>query len=95
MLPNQKISPVNLNLNILKKILTNFSRKGENPIRTHSRSLKISPILQGQTFLIYNGQKFKVTKITKATFGHKLGEFSPTRIPHNYKQKHTIKKKKK
>ena len=94
MLPNQKISSNNLNFQILRKVLTNLSKKEENPIRTYSRDVRIFPLLVGQTFLVHNGQKFKAIKITKTTLGCKLGEFSSTRTPHSYKHKHITKKKK-
>lgn len=92
---NQKGASSNLNLRLLKKILINFSKKEENPIITYNRSLRILSLLQGQTLLIHNGKKFKALRITKSTLGHKLGEFSPTRILHNFKQKHVTRKKKK
>ena len=91
---SQKISYKNFNFQILRKVLTNLSKKEKSPIKTYSRDVKILPLLLGQTFLVYNGQKFKAIKITKATLGYKLGEFSSTRTPHSYKQKHIIKKKK-
>ena len=34
----------------------------------------------GHTFNVYNGKKFFPVYVTENMVGHKLGEFSPTRI---------------
>jgi len=52
----------------------------KKPIKTWSRSSTITPDFVGLTFLIHNGIKFLPTFITENMVGHKLGEFSPTRI---------------
>jgi small subunit ribosomal protein S19 len=40
----------------------------------------IVPDFIGHTFEIHNGQKFMKLFVTEDMVGHKLGEFSPTRI---------------
>ncbi len=50
------------------------------PIKTWSRSSTIIPDFVGYTFAIHNGRKFITVFITENMVGHKLGEFSHTRI---------------
>jgi small subunit ribosomal protein S19 len=38
------------------------------------------PDFVGLTFAVYNGKKFVPVYVTENMVGHKLGEFSPTRI---------------
>ena len=49
-------------------------------IRTWSRRSTILPQFVGLTFGVYNGQKFIPVSVTENMVGHKLGEFSPTRL---------------
>ena len=49
-------------------------------IKTWSRKTTISPSFVGLTFAVHNGQKFIPIYISENMVGHKLGEFSPTRI---------------
>ena len=49
-------------------------------IKTWSRRSTISPLFVGFTFAVHNGNKFIPIYITENMVGHKLGEFSPTRI---------------
>ena len=49
-------------------------------IKTWSRRSTIMPDFVGLTFGVYNGQKFVPVSVTENMVGHKLGEFSPTRI---------------
>lgn len=49
-------------------------------IKTWSRSSQISPDFVGYTFQVHNGKKFVEVFINEAMVGHRLGEFSPTRI---------------
>ncbi len=56
---------------------------GENThevIKTWSRRSTIIPEFIGLTFAVHNGKKFVPVFITEDMVGHKLGEFSPTRI---------------
>lgn len=66
---------------LLKKIKKLSHLGGEKkPIKTWSRRSTITPDFVGITFLIHNGIKFIPVFITENMVGHKLGEFSPTRI---------------
>ena len=49
-------------------------------IKTWSRRSTISPIFVGHTLAVHNGNKFIPVFISENMVGHKLGEFSPTRI---------------
>ena len=49
-------------------------------IKTWSRRSTILPQFVGMTFGVYNGHKFIPVSVTENMVGHKLGEFSPTRI---------------
>ena len=49
-------------------------------IKTWSRRSTIIPQFVGLTFGVYNGHKFVPVSVTENMVGHKLGEFSPTRI---------------
>ena len=48
-------------------------------IKTWSRRSTILPQFVGQTFGVYNGQKFIPVAVNEQMVGHKFGEFSPTR----------------
>jgi small subunit ribosomal protein S19 len=49
-------------------------------IKTWSRASTITPDFVGHTIAIHNGKNFIPVYITENLVGHKLGEFSPTRI---------------
>lgn len=50
------------------------------PIKTWARACTIVPEFIGHTFLVHNGKMFNKVLISEDMVGHKLGEFSPTRI---------------
>ncbi|MEY5015302.1 MAG: small subunit ribosomal protein [Verrucomicrobiota bacterium] len=52
----------------------------KKPIKTWSRRSTIIPDFVGHTFLVHNGKMFNSVFVTENMVGHKLGEFSPTRI---------------
>ncbi|MCX6152982.1 MAG: 30S ribosomal protein S19 [Candidatus Kapabacteria bacterium] len=49
-------------------------------LKTWSRASTITPDFVGHTIAIHNGKIFIPVYITENLVGHKLGEFSPTRI---------------
>lgn len=49
-------------------------------IKTWSRSSTILPEFVGHTIAVHNGNKMIPVYVTENMVGHKLGEFSPTRI---------------
>ena len=63
-----------------KKVLNIVKNDKKKIIKTWSRRSTIPPSFVGITFAIHNGNKFIPVYITENMVGHKLGEFSPTRI---------------
>ncbi len=57
----------------------NQSGKKE-PIKTWSRRSMIIPDFVGHTFEVHNGKSFVSVFVTENMVGHKLGEFSVTRM---------------
>jgi small subunit ribosomal protein S19 len=49
-------------------------------IRTWSRRSTILPEMVNMTFAVHNGNKFMPVFVSENMVGHKLGEFSPTRM---------------
>ncbi len=49
-------------------------------IKTWSRRSTIIPDFVGLTFAVYDGKRHIPVFVTENMVGHKLGEFSPTRI---------------
>lgn len=50
------------------------------PIKTWARACTIVPEFVGHTFSVHNGRAFIEVFVTEDMVGHKLGEFSPTRL---------------
>lgn len=50
------------------------------PIKTWSRRSMVVPEMVGHVFEVHNGRKFLTVSVSETMVGHKLGEFSPTRI---------------
>ena len=57
----------------------NQERKKE-VIKTWSRRSMILPSMIGHTFEVHNGKKFVSVFVSENMVGHRLGEFSPTRV---------------
>ncbi|MBT3448584.1 MAG: 30S ribosomal protein S19 [Bacteroidetes Order II. Incertae sedis bacterium] len=49
-------------------------------VKTWSRASMITPEFVGHTFAVHNGKQFVPVYITENMVGHRLGEFSPTRV---------------
>jgi small subunit ribosomal protein S19 len=65
----------------LVKKVDKMSQSGQKkPIKTWARASVIAPEFVGYTFLVHNGKAFLPVFITENMVGHRLGEFSPTRI---------------
>ncbi|MDH3423141.1 MAG: 30S ribosomal protein S19 [Gemmatimonadota bacterium] len=65
---------------LLLKIEIMNSRGEKKVLKTWSRASTISPDFVGHTVAVHNGNKFVPVYITENMVGHKLGEFSPTRL---------------
>lgn len=65
----------------LEKKITKMNGTGKKSvIKTWSRASMVLPEMVGHTFAVHNGNKFIPVYVTENMVGHKLGEFSPTRI---------------
>jgi len=62
------------------KVAALNAKNEKKVIRTWSRRSTIVPEFVGHTLAVHNGKKFIPVYITENMVGHKLGEFSPTRI---------------
>ena len=65
---------------LIKKITKAKETSAKTPIKTWSRRSTISPDFVGLTFNVHNGKVFNAVFVTENMVGHKLGEFSLTRI---------------
>ena len=65
---------------LLDKIDKMNESGGKKPIKTWSRRSTITPDFVGHTFNVHNGKTFIPVFVTENMVGHKLGDFSPTRI---------------
>ena len=64
----------------LYKRVRESKQKPNMQIKTYSRASTIFPDMIGLVIHVHNGNKFIPVKITDNLVGHKLGEFSPTRL---------------
>src|SRR5437879_3201491 len=65
---------------LLNKIEDMNKRNDKKVLRTWSRRSTIHPEMVGHTNAVHNGRKFIPVYSTENMVGHKLGEFSLTRI---------------
>lgn len=65
---------------LFKKVKAAEASKSLAPIKTYSRASTIIPEMIGKTIAVHNGKLFVPVKINENLVGHKLGEFSPTRL---------------
>jgi len=65
---------------LLEKVQKLNSKNEKRVVKTWSRSSTILPEFVGHTFAVHNGAKFVPVYCTENMVGHKLGEFSPTRL---------------
>jgi small subunit ribosomal protein S19 len=62
------------------KVQKQAEGRTKEPIKTWARRCTITPEFVGFTFMVHNGKMFHKVFVTEDMVGHKLGEFSPTRI---------------
>ncbi len=65
---------------LLKKVDAMNQGGLKRPIKTWSRRSMILPEFVGHTFSVHNGKSFTSVFVTENMVGHRLGEFSPTRM---------------
>jgi small subunit ribosomal protein S19 len=66
--------------NLFEKISQLNNTNQKKIVKTWSRSSTILPEFVGHTIAVHNGNKMIPVYVTENMVGHKLGEFSPTRI---------------
>ncbi len=74
-------------LSKVQKLNTSGLKK---PIKTWSRRSMIIPDMIGHTFEVHNGRKFILVFVSENMVGHRLGEFSPTRVFKGHSSKKAI-----
>jgi small subunit ribosomal protein S19 len=67
-------------LKLLNKVMTAQETRSARVIKTWSRRSTVIPEMVGITLAVHNGRKFIPVFISENMVGHKLGEFSPTRL---------------
>ena len=69
-----------VDLHLLKKVEAVQKSNDKRPIKTWSRRSTILPDFVGLTIGVHNGRQHVPVYVTENMVGHKLGEFSHTRI---------------
>jgi len=64
---------------LLKKVGALNTRNEKRVVKLVAREYR-DPDFVGHTFAVHNGNKFIPVYVTENMVGHKLGEFSPTRL---------------
>ena len=65
---------------LMEKVMKLTTSGTKKPVKTWSRRSMVLPEFVGHTFLVHNGKIFNTVFVTENMVGHRLGEFSPTRI---------------
>lgn len=66
--------------NVFEKVEKLNQQNKKEPVKTWARACTILPEFVGHTFMVYNGKVFVKVFATEEMVGHRLGEFSPTRV---------------
>jgi small subunit ribosomal protein S19 len=69
-----------VDVKLLRKVQLMVEKGLREPIKTWARACTIVPEFVGHTFLVHNGRTHLKVFVTEDMVGHKMGEFSPTRI---------------
>ncbi len=69
-----------VDLKLYRKVEKLDAENRHAPIRTWARACTIVPEFVGHTFQVHNGRHFNDVFVTEDMVGHKLGEFSHTRL---------------
>jgi small subunit ribosomal protein S19 len=65
---------------LMDKVVKQIKSGKKSTIKTWSRRSMILPEMVGITFEVHNGRKFISVFVSENMVGHRLGEFSPTRL---------------
>ena len=77
---------------LLKKAMKAKESGSREAIKTWSRASVITPEMVGLTFGVHNGKKHENVFVLETMVGHRLGEFSKTRIFKGHAKKGKISK---
>jgi len=69
-----------VDLHLIKKVEAAQKTNDKRPIKTWSRRSTILPDFVGLTIGVHNGKQHVPVYVTENMVGHKLGEFSHTRV---------------
>lgn len=69
-----------IDVHLTKKVQAAQGATVKRPIKTWSRRSMIAPEMIGLTIAVHNGRDFVPIYVTENMIGHKLGEFSVTRM---------------
>jgi small subunit ribosomal protein S19 len=69
-----------VNEKLFGKVMMLNQKRVKQVIKTWARACTIIPEFVGHTFEVHNGNKFIKVFVQEDMVGHKLGEFSPTRV---------------
>ena len=69
-----------VDLHLMKKVDASRASGDKRPIKTWSRRSTILPDFVGLTIAVHNGKQHIPVYVTENMVGHKLGEFSHTRV---------------
>src|SRR6202047_3853642 len=69
-----------IDTHLLEKVEVMNRGAEKKVIKTWSRRSTVVPEMVGHTLAVHNGKKFIPVYVTENMVGHKLGEFSPTKI---------------
>jgi small subunit ribosomal protein S19 len=69
-----------ISIRLLEQVEALNKSNQKKVIKTWSRASTITPEFVGHTFAVHNGNKFIPVYVHEGMVGHKLGEFSPTRM---------------
>jgi len=65
---------------LYKKVVEMAKTGDKKVLKTFSRCSTIIPEMVGMTLSVYNGKSWVPVYVSENLVGHKLGEFSPTRV---------------
>jgi len=65
---------------LYRKVERLTAQNSHAPIKTWARACTVVPEFVGHTFQVHNGRHFIDVFVTEEMVGHKLGEFSLTRM---------------
>ena len=78
---------------LLKRVQAMNAKSEKKVVKTWSRASTVIPEFVGHTFAVHNGNKHIPVYVTENMVGHKLGEFSPTRLFRGHSGNNKIDKK--